>query len=105
MAGAGLDRQLAADQEGALAHAGDAEAALGVLEGEAAAVVGDLELDAVVEPQQPDLDRLGLAVSHRVRERLLGDAIDDELHVVVEAGEVALLEQARRQVRPAGGST
>ena len=47
-AGAGLDRQLAADQQGPLAHAGDAEAALGLVEGEAAAVVGDVELDAAV---------------------------------------------------------
>ena len=39
--GPGLDRQLAADQQRALAHPGDAEAALGLLEGEAAAVVGD----------------------------------------------------------------
>jgi hypothetical protein len=40
--GAGLDRQVGADQEGALAHAADPEAALGLVEGEAAAVVGDL---------------------------------------------------------------
>ncbi len=38
--GARLDRQLGADQQGALAHAGDAEAALGLVEGEAAAVIG-----------------------------------------------------------------
>ena len=43
-----LDRQLAADQQRPLAHAGDAEAALGLVEGEAAAVVGDVELDAAV---------------------------------------------------------
>ena len=47
-AGPRLDRQLAADQQRPLAHAGDAEAALGLVEGEAAAVVGDLELDAAV---------------------------------------------------------
>ena len=46
MAGPRLDRQLGADQQRPLAHAGDPEAALGLVEGEAAAVVGDLELDA-----------------------------------------------------------
>ena len=44
--GARLDRQLGAEQQRPLPHPGDPEPALGLLEGEAAAVVGDLELDA-----------------------------------------------------------
>ena len=87
---AGLDRQLAADQQGALAHAADAEAALGLLEGEAAAVVGDLELDPVGGAAQGDIDAPRLAVAGGVGQRLLGDPVEDELRVVVEVGEVAL---------------
>ena len=44
-AGAGLERQLAADQQRALPHAADAEAAVGLVEGEATAVVEDGQLD------------------------------------------------------------
>ena len=55
-----LDRQLAADQQRPLAHAGDPEAALGLVEGEAAAVVGDLELDPRRRRgRRRDLDPLG----------------------------------------------
>ncbi len=89
-AGSRLDRQLAADQQGALAHAGDPEAALGFVEGEAAAVVADLKRDTVLfAAAQAHRDAAGTAVAGRVGERLLGDSVDDQLGVVVEVGEVA----------------
>ena len=86
-----LDRQLAADQQRPLAHAGDPEPALGLVEGEAAAVVGDDQLDAAaVRSPQSHLDSAGPAVASGVGERLLGDPVDDQLGVVVEVGEVAV---------------
>src|SRR3954447_9256365 len=88
---AGLDRQLGADQEGALSHAADAEAALGLVEGEAAAIVADLEEDiAALGPAQAHLDVPGGAMAGGVGERLLGDPIDDELGVAAEIRKVAV---------------
>src|SRR4051794_1382098 len=76
--GAGLDRQLGADQQGALAHASDAEAALGVVEGEAAAVVGDLESDAAtVGTPQPHLHSAGATVAGGGGKRRLGRPATD----------------------------
>ena len=102
MAGARLDRQLAADQQGALAHAGDPEAALGLVEGEAAAVVGDLQLDDSARvASQPHLDPSGAAVAGGVGERLLGDPVDDQLGVVAELGEVAVGRELGLDLAPA----
>src|SRR3954447_5953827 len=90
MVGTRLDRELGTDQQGALAHAADPEAALGLVESEAAAVVGGLEEDAGTGAPKPHLDAAGTAVAGGVGERLLGDAVDDQLGVVAEVGEVAL---------------
>ena len=49
-----------------------------------------VELDPVRRGQQRHVDPLRAAVAGRVRERLLGDAVDDELNVAVEVGEVAI---------------
>ncbi len=89
-AGPGLDRQPAADQEGALAHAADAEPALGVVEGEAAAVVGDVSSTPPSSAAQAYRDAAGAGVAGGVVERLLGDPVDDQLRVVAEVGEVTL---------------
>ncbi len=97
MSGSRLDRQLGADQQRPLAHAADPEPALGLLEGEAAAVVGDVELDPARRAAQGYRDPLRPAMAGGVAQRLLGDAVDDELHVVVEVGEVADGRQLRRR--------
>ena len=61
-----LDRQLGADQQRPLPHPGDSEAALGLLEGEAAAVVGDLQLDAARRSRRSaHRDPLGAACGGR----------------------------------------
>ena len=77
----GLDLQVAADEQRPLAHAGDSEPASRLVEGEAAPVVGDRELDLPVASRRGDADVLGARVAGGVRERLLRDPVDDELHV------------------------
>src|ERR1700761_709189 len=88
-AGAGLEGQLAVDQEGALAHAADAEAAVGLVEGEATAVVEDVDLALPRPVAQRHGAVLGTGVARGVRERLLGDPVDDQLGIVAEVGEIA----------------
>src|SRR6187397_2851664 len=86
-----LDRQIAADQQGPLTHAGDAQAALRLVEGEAAAIVGHVKGDAaVVATTEIHRYTAGLAVADRVGERLLRDPIDDQLRVAAEVGELSL---------------
>src|ERR1700761_503028 len=70
-AGAGLEGELAVDQQGALSHAADAEAAVGLVEGEAAAVVEDGQLDLVGSVAQGHRDVLGAGMAGGVGERLL----------------------------------
>ena len=56
------------------------------LEGESAPVVGDAELDPVaVARARPTLHVVGAGVADGVRERLLGDPVDDQLGVAPAA--------------------
>ncbi len=89
-AGAGLQGQVSVDEEGALSHTAETEAAVGFVEGEAAAVVEDGQLDLRRPVAQRHGNVLGAGVAGGVGERLLGDPVDDQLGVVAEVGEVAL---------------
>src|SRR5687767_13980897 len=77
--------ELAADEQGTLAHAREPEPAGGLVEGEAAAVVGDDERDPARAAGQVDPDVARVGVTDGVRERLLGDPVDDGLHVAGQA--------------------
>ena len=77
-AGCLLDRERAADEQRPLAHAAQA-AVLNRCAGEAAAVVGDTEDDAVVAALERDRHTARLGVAGDVRQALLRDAVDGEL--------------------------
>ena len=94
--GARLDRQLAADQQRPLAHAGDAEAVLGLARRRSRGRRRRprARRRSPVRRRRTSI-RLGAAVAGGVGERLLGDPVDDQLDVVVEVGEVARRRRAR----------
>jgi hypothetical protein len=73
--GRALDGKAAADQIGALAHADNAKAVIG-LPGESIAVIPDDESHAVFAAAQIDMRETGVRMTEDVRQRLLGDAVD-----------------------------
>ena len=54
------------------------------------AVVADRQLEAGTTAPEADADVLSVGVAHDVRERLLRDAVGDELGLGLDVGEVAL---------------
>src|SRR6266576_6506482 len=95
VAGRRADLQAAAGAPRALLHRGQAEAPraqLGIAGVEARPVVGDLEHEPAVVAPQPHGDALGAGVAQGVVQRLLGDAQDLAVALLVPACAVVELE-------------
>ena len=88
-------RSVAADQHGALAHPAHAAALAARRRGRPWPSSSTSSVGRAAGELEPDLGALGLGVAGDVRQRLLGDAVEDELLVAAEV----------RQARAARGTS